>query len=61
MILLEILSIWPNNENDKTIMLDVGANLGIYGLHVANMGFRVWAVEQQVQNLIKVMIKKISF
>ena len=56
MILREFLSIWPNEENDKTVMLDVGANLGIYGLYVANLGFRVWAVEPQVQNLIKVCL-----
>lgn len=55
MILREFLSLWPNEENDKTVMLDVGANLGIYGLYVANLGFRVWAVEPQVQNLLKVI------
>ena len=57
MILREFLSIWPNEENDRTVMLDVGANLGIYGLYVANLGFRVWAVEPQIQNLIKVIIE----
>ena len=56
MILREILSIWPNDESSKTLMLDIGANLGIHGLYVANLGFRVWAVEPQVPNLIKVRI-----
>ena len=56
MILKEFLSIWPNEGNDKTVMLDIGANLGIYGLYVANLGFRVWAVEPQVLNLIKVYL-----
>ena len=56
MILREILSIWPNDESSKTLMLDIGANLGIHGLYVANLGFRVWAVEPQVPNLIKVTI-----
>ena len=57
MILRELLSIWPNVGDNKTVMLDIGANLGIYGLYVANLGYRVWAVEPQVQNLIKVIIK----
>ena len=56
MILREILSIWPSYESGKTLMLDIGANLGIHGLYVANLGFCVWAVEPQVPNLIKVRI-----
>ena len=54
MILRELLSIWPSEGKNKTVLLDVGANLGIYGLYVAKLGFRVWAVEPQVQNLMKV-------
>ena len=61
MILREILSIWPNDESSKTLMLDIGANLGIHGLYVANLGFRVWAVEPQVPNLIKVVISIICY
>ena len=53
-MLRELFSMWPNNEEKKTILLDVGANLGIYGLYVAKLGFRVWAVEPQFQNLMKV-------
>ena len=56
MILKELLSVWPNESLKKTILLDVGANLGIYGLYVAKLGFRVWAVEPQETNLIKVSI-----
>ena len=57
MILRELLSVWPNQGQNKTIMLDIGANLGIYGLYVAKLGFRVWAVEPQETNLIKVKQK----
>ena len=35
-------------------VLDIGANLGIHGLYAAKMGFKVWAVEPQQRNLIKV-------
>ena len=56
MMLRELFSIWPNSEKEKTILLDVGANLGIYGLYVAKLGFRVWAVEPQVPNLMKVFL-----
>ena len=59
MILKELLSVWPNESLKKTILLDVGANLGIYGLYVAKLGFRVWAVEPQETNLIKVSISKL--
>ena len=54
MMLRELFSIWPSNDRNKTILLDVGANLGIYGLYVAKLGYRVWAVEPQEQNLMKV-------
>ena len=61
MMLRELFSIWPNNGEEKTILLDVGANLGIYGLYVAKLGFRVWAVEPQIQNLMKVFVRCYSF
>ena len=41
----------------KTVFLDIGANLGIHGLYAAKMGYRVWAVEPQKNNLLKVQIK----
>ena len=49
-----ILSIWPGTGRQKTVVLDIGANLGIYGLYAAKLGFKVWAVEPQVANLMKV-------
>ena len=54
LLLKELLSIWPGTEGQKTVVLDIGANLGIYGLYVAKLGFKVWAVEPQVANLMKV-------
>ena len=54
LLLRELLSIWPETGGQKTVVLDIGANLGIYGLYVAKLGFKVWAVEPQVANLMKV-------
>ena len=55
------LSIWDGHErmnrtNSDTLVLDIGANLGIHGLYAAKLGYRVWAVEPQEKNLIKVSI-----
>ena len=36
------------------LVLDVGANKGIHGLYAAKLGYRVWAIEPQERNLIKV-------
>ena len=43
-----------NHTNSDTLVLDIGANLGIHGLYAAKLGHRVWAVEPQERNLIKV-------
>ena len=43
-----------NRTNSDTLVLDIGANLGIHGLYAAKLGHRVWAVEPQERNLIKV-------
>ena len=40
--------------NDNAIFLDIGANLGIHALFAAKLGFKVWAIEPQAQNLKKV-------
>ena len=45
-----------NRTNSDTLVLDIGANLGIHGLYAAKLGYRVWAVEPQEKNLIKVSI-----
>ena len=42
--------------NIDTLVLDIGANLGIHGLYAAKLGHRVWAVEPQERNLIRVSI-----
>ena len=39
---------------DDAIFLDIGANLGIHALFAARLGFKVWAIEPQIQNLKKV-------
>ena len=51
----EILSKYTNPD---ALFLDVGANLGIHGLYVAKLGYRVWAIEPQEKNLIKVKISE---
>jgi hypothetical protein len=40
--------------NVKPILLDCGANLGIHGLYGAALGYDVWAVEPQVENVFHV-------
>ena len=35
------------------IVLDIGANLGIHGLFAAKIGYKVWAIEPQPRNLIR--------
>ena len=37
-----------------TLYLDIGANLGIHGLHAAKANCTVWIVEPQELNLHKV-------
>ena len=54
LILKELFLLWSNEGDKKPILLDVGANLGIHGLYIAKLGYRVWAVEPQERNLIKV-------
>ena len=50
-----------NHANNDVLVLDIGANLGIHGLYAANLGYRVWAVEPQERNLIKVNILYVFF
>ena len=55
MVIKELLKIWPGGDDTgETIVLDVGAQLGIHGLFAAKLGHRVWAVEPQEVNLAKV-------
>ena len=54
MLLKHLLSAYFGEGEDKTILLDIGANLGIHGLYAAKLGYQVWAVEPQITNLIKV-------
>ncbi len=38
----------------SSVLVDVGANLGIHTLAAASVGASVWAVEPLTQNLVKV-------
>ena len=55
-ISLTISDILMRRANIDTLVLDIGANLGIHGLYAAKLGHRVWAVEPQERNLIRVSI-----
>ena len=58
----KIIKMLLNKYVDKTtLFLDIGANLGIHGLYAAKLGFRVWAVEPQESNLLKVCFLAICF
>ena len=57
LMLSEILS---KNANPDALFLDIGANLGIHGLYMARLGYRVWAIEPQENNLIKVKNDRIK-
>ena len=41
------------------LYLDVGANIGIHGLHAAKADATVWAVEPQAKNLQKVQLRSV--
>ena len=43
-----------NEGTKKTVFLDVGANIGMHTLYAAKLGYPVWAVDPQKQNIIKV-------
>ena len=53
-ISLTIYDILSRHADLEAVVLDVGANLGIHGLYAAKLGYRVWAIEPQERNLIKV-------
>ena len=58
----KIIKMLLNKYVDKTtLFLDIGANLGVHALYAAKLGFRVWAVEPQENNLIKVSFLIIFF
>ena len=42
-----------HSKND-IVFVDVGANLGIHGLYAAKLGYKVWAIEPQTDNLVKI-------
>ena len=49
------LSAFVTQIESDTLYIDLGANLGIHGLHAAKSNCTVWAVEPQEQNLQKVL------
>ena len=51
---MTIYDILLRHADLEALFVDVGANLGIHGLYAAKLGYRVWAVEPQERNLIKV-------
>ena len=51
---MTIYDILSRHADLEAVVLDVGANLGIHGLYAAKLGYRVWAIEPQERNLIKV-------
>ena len=57
LMISEILSKYANPD---ALFLDIGANLGIHGLYMARLGYRVWAIEPQENNLIKVKNDRIK-
>ena len=59
-ISLMISDILSKYANSDALFLDVGANLGIHGLYMARLGYRVWAIEPQENNLIKVKNDRIK-
>ena len=47
---------------EDALFLDIGANLGIHALYAAKLGYKkVWAVEPQQRNIIKVTDKYYFF
>ena len=57
------LSAFISQIEPDTLYIDLGANLGIHGLHAAKSNCTVWAVEPQEQNLQKVrwFLLEVSF
>ena len=50
-----LLDVMMLNEGTKrTVLLDLGANIGMHTLYAAKLGYPVWAVDPQKQNIIKV-------
>ena len=41
-------------DQQDIVFLDVGANLGFHSLYAAKLGYKVWAVEPQQRNVIKI-------
>ena len=57
LMISEMLSKYANPD---ALFLDIGANLGIHGLYMARLGYRVLAIEPQEKNLIKVYNDEIN-
>ncbi len=56
------LAEWLNTimpKMDQVLYIDLGANLGIHGLHAAKVNCTVWVVEPQQKNLHKVQMKAV--
>ena len=51
---LLIKKLLTRHMKSDAVFLDVGANLGIHSLFAAKLGFNVWSIEPQEENLKKV-------
>ena len=45
-----------SNEFKDALFMDFGSNIGAHGLYVLKLGHKVWAIEPQEQNILKVKI-----
>lgn len=48
-----IKNLLQKHSKNDVVFVDVGANLGIHGLYAAKLGYNVWAIEPQTDNLVK--------
>ena len=53
--MLLIKKLLTTRMKNDSVFLDAGANLGIHSLFAAKLGYRVWSIEPQEQNLRKVI------
>jgi FkbM family methyltransferase len=47
---------WINSFSENSVLVDIGANIGVYTLYAAKRGHTVYAYEPQAQNFSELMI-----
>ena len=45
-----------SDEFNDALFMDFGSNIGVHGLYALKLGHKVWAIEPQEQNVLKVKI-----